>query len=283
MLNLMSGQGLAPTWTDLERMFYLKYGDPDATGWGPRMRFRHGYFTPEDFYEATVAKLVEEGCTWIDVGCGRDIFPDNRHLARVLAHRSGTLIGVDPDDRLDENPFVHQRVKCTIDDFHTDLTCDLVTLRMVAEHISDPRAAIASLARITRPGGKVVVYTVNRWAPVSILARIIPFGLHHPIKRLLWNTEERDTFPVVYRMNTRKRLARLFEVGGFTELYVDRLDDCRTSGRFRILHSLELMFRRLFRALGLRYPENCILGVYERVNDHQAVSPDNRRGCESSD
>src|SRR5205823_1700311 len=99
-----------------------------------------------------------------------------------------------PDANLEENPFVHRRVRGTIDRLAWDHPFDVVTLRMVAEHITEPAAAVAALARLTRPGGKVVVYTVARWSPAALAARVIPFGLHHAIKRVLWRTEERDTF-----------------------------------------------------------------------------------------
>lgn len=270
--SIKRGQDLAPTRADLEWVFRLKHGDPATTGWSPRMRFRSGYFTPDDVYEATVANLITEGCSWVDVGCGRDVLPNNRKLAQALAARCGILLGVDPDETLDENPFVHRRVRSKIDDFREERTFGIVTLRMVAEHISDPVAAVASLARITEVGGRVVVYTINRWSPISILAKILPFGLHHPIKRLLWKTEERDTFPVVYRMNTRRRLARLFLEGGFTEVQFNYLDDCRTFGRYRFLCFVELTFWKLLKTFGVRYPENCLLGIYERVEGHQVAS-----------
>lgn len=249
----------------LREVFRLKYGDPATYGWGPRLRLRFGYFTPDDYYEAIIAGLVGDGCSWIDVGCGRDIFPNNRPLAARLAALCPDLVGVDPDDNVDENPHVKERAKVVIDDFRSDRTFDLVTLRMVAEHVADPDAAVASLARLTRPGGTVVIYTVNKWSPVSLAAKAVPFGLHHAIKRVLWKTEERDTFPVAYQMNTRKVLRRVFEAHGFREASFAYLDDCRTFGRFRVPHALELSLWRVFRRLKMRYPENCLLGVYERA------------------
>lgn len=93
-----------PTRSDLETLFRIKYGEPDATGPSPRARYRLDYFTPDDLYEATVAKLVDERTDWSDVGCGRDLFPGNRPLARLLAGRCRTLVGIDPDDTLEENP-----------------------------------------------------------------------------------------------------------------------------------------------------------------------------------
>jgi len=242
----------------------MKYGSATHTGWGPRMRLRFGYFTPDDYYEAVVSRLITPTSKWLDVGCGRNIFPSNEGLARTLASRSSLLVGVDPDDTIEENPFVHERAHTAVEDYHTHHTFDVVTLRMAAEHVASPDGTAAALARLTKPGGKVVVYTINRWSPVPIVTWIVPFALHHPVKRVLWGSESRDTFPVEYRMNTRRSLRRLFETHGFHEAEFAYLDDCRTLGRFRSTLFLELAMWRLLHSMGVTYPENCLLGIYER-------------------
>ena len=116
-----------------------------------------------------------------------------------------------------------------------------------------------------KPGGRVVVYTVNKLTPVAAAAWAVPFRFHHAVKSLIWRTEEKDTFPVAYRMNTRGDLRRVFGRHGFREAAFAFLDDCRTFARFRVLNHAELLARSALRAVGLRYPENCLLGVYERV------------------
>jgi SAM-dependent methyltransferase len=252
-------------WDELDAAFRAKYGDSETVGWAPRRRHRYRYATPDDVYEAVVARLLSDGDAWADVGGGREVFPSNPTLARALAARSRLLVGIDPDETILENAFVHERVRSTIEDYRSDQPFDLITMRMVAEHIDDPAAAVASLARLTAPGAKVVVYTVNRWSPVALASRAIPFRLHHPIKHALWKTEERDTFPVAYRMNTRRSLARVFRQGGFEERSFAYLDDCRSFGRFRVPNLIELTLWRLLRSLRIRYPENCLLGLYERV------------------
>jgi SAM-dependent methyltransferase len=204
-------------------------------------------------------------CEWLDVGCGRCVFPSNVNLARVLSNRSAFLVGVDPDETIDENTFVHRRYKTSIENFRFDRAFDLVTLRMVAEHFANPERVVESLSQLTKRGGKVVVYTINRWSAVSIITWLIPFKLHHPIKSLLWGSEEKDTFPVTYRMNTRRALVRLFQRSGFREQYFTYLDDCRSLSRFRPAQFCELCSWRILRALGCRYPENCLLGIYERL------------------
>ena len=253
-----------PIIQELDEIFRLKYGEPDHAGWGPSMRLRFGYYNPDDHYEALVSRLVEPGCKWIDVGCGRDLFPSNQPLARLLSNRCDHLIGVDPDVTLEENTFVHEKVRTTMDDYDGEHPVDLVTLRMVAEHVQKPPRLVDSLSQCTRKGGLVVIYTVNRFSPVPIITRLVPFSLHHPIKRMLWHSEEKDTFPTCFRMNTRRELRRQLTAGGFKEVLFARLDDCRTFQNFRPLLFTELSLRTLCHAVRIPYPEHCLLGVYRK-------------------
>ncbi len=142
---------------------------------------------------------------------------------------------------------------------------DLATMRMVVEHVVHPAEFVASLNRLVRPGGKAVVYTVNRWAPVTLISSNTPMWFHHAAKRVLWHTREEDTFPVRYLMNTRSRLRRIFGGAGFREAWFSHLDDCRTLARWRTTLTLELGLWKVLNSVGLRYPETCLLGVYERL------------------
>ncbi len=254
------------TTSELRDVFRDKYGrDLQAMQWGPRTRARFGHFTPDDYYEAVVSRLITTGCAWLDVGSGRNVFPGNRQLAQTLARRCGLLVGVDPDATIHENDLVHERVREQIETFQSDRRFDVVTLRMAAEHVTDPDGAVAAFARLTKPGGRVVIFTVNRWSPIPIITWLVPFRLHHLPKRFLWRANPKDTFPVAYRMNTRKELSQVFGRHGFRESEFGYLDDCRTFARFRTTLVVELCLWRCLRALGVTYPENCLLGVYERV------------------
>jgi SAM-dependent methyltransferase len=253
-----------PTREDILRLLTLKHEDPRQEGWAVRSRYRFGYFIPDDVYMAVVERHVTERTRWLDVGGGRNVLPFHRALARVLAERCRLLVGVDPSSNVQENPYVHEKAQCRIEDYRTDHVFDLATLRMVAEHLPDPAKAIAALRGLLRPGGRVIVYTVNRWSPITILSGLTPFQLHLRLKKVLWGGEEKDTFPTCYRMNTRKRLKELFEEGGFEERLFAYLDDCGTFGQIPGLYHAELLAWRVLRRLGLRYPENCLLGVYEK-------------------
>jgi SAM-dependent methyltransferase len=255
---------LSPSRADLLEVFDRKYRRSAVMGWGPRTRLAFDYFTPDDQYEAIVTKLVKHGSWWADIGCGRDVFPSNPDLAKLLSERCEFLFGVDPDPNIRDNPFIREGFEGMVEDCNTSHRFDLITLRMVAEHIVDPERSVAKLAQLTRQGGHVVVYTPNKWAPVSLLAALIPNQFHYRIKRVFWGGEERDTFPTAFRMNTRATLARHFAAQDMQEVYFAFLDDCRTFGGFRALNYAELMLQKTLRSVGLRYPENCLLGVYRK-------------------
>ncbi|HSQ55502.1 MAG TPA: methyltransferase domain-containing protein [Gemmata sp.] len=248
---------------ELKHVFRAKYGNTTRLGWGPRARQAARYYTPDEYYEATVARLVTTGCSWLDVGGGHDVFPSNRALASELVSRCGKLTAVDPDVSVHENALAHERVQAMIEDYSGG-PFDLATLRMVAEHIDRPEQAVASLARLVKPGGAVVIYTINQWSAISLAAWLTPLWFHHAVKSRLWGTEEKDTFPVAYKMNTRGKLRSLFQAGGFYEESFRYLDDCRTFHQFRLLHHVELTLWQALRAIGWHYPETCLLGVYRR-------------------
>ena len=251
-----------PTGEELQALVALKHGDVARAGWGVRRRARFGYFTPDDWYEALVRRLVTSSTRWLDVGGGASAFPHNAPLAQELAKRCALLVGIDPSPNIDANPFVHERARCRIEEYEAEQRFDLATLRMVAEHITDPPRVIAKLRELLGPGGLAVVYTVNRWSPLTLLAAFTPHRLHYPLKRLAWGGDEKDTFPVAYRMNTRRTLRRLFAAGRFEERLFLHLDDLATFSQIKALNWVELTAWRMLRGLGLPYPENCLLGVY---------------------
>lgn len=257
----------APTPAELADLVTLKHGDARFTSWAPRRRWQYGYFTPDDWYEALIRRLVTESTCWLDVGGGASLFPHNPRLAEELAQRCHRLVGVDPSPNLDDNPYLHARARCRIEELETDETFNLVTMRMVAEHITEPQPVAERLSRLLDPGGLLVIYTVYRWSPLTWLSAVTPHRWHFPLKRLFWGGRERDTFPVAYRLNTRRDLRKVLEPAGFDEILFQFLDDLAAFSQFRVLNWLELNLWRICRAVGCRYPESCLLGVYRRRSD----------------
>lgn len=240
-----------------------KYGDLGTGGWAPKQRLAFGHLTPADWYEALLDAIVTPQTVWLDVGCGRDLSPGNIPTARRLADRCRTLVGIDPSDNIDENAFVHDYLKMPIEDHPPGRKYNLITLRMVAEHIEAPETVVNKLAGLLLPGGRIVIYTVAGYSPSVLVASITPLWVHHVVKQILWRTEERDTFPTVYRMNTRATLGRMFAAEGLSEEMFAYLGDCRATARFKFLQYIELSLWKGLSSIGLRYPEACILAVYK--------------------
>lgn len=244
----------------LRSVFAQRYGLP-PTGSVPRLWQRFDYFPADVYYEAVVSSLAP-GSLWLDVGGGSSPFPHNSALAAELVSRS-YLVAVDPSPNVQTNSFASETYQMPLEQFATLNRFDLITARMVCEHVTDPAAFIRSLSRLIRPGGHVVIYTVSRFSPLSIAAALTPTKVHHLVKSRLWKAEEKDTFPTVYRMNTRQTLRRLFAAEGFAERLFLRLDDLALLHRFPLGTKIELTLWQFLRRLHLGYPECCLLGVYQ--------------------
>jgi hypothetical protein len=211
-----------------------------------------------------MANIVTEKTTWLDVGCGRNIFPSNHNLSKLLADRAELLVGVDPDETLNDNPYVHEKVLGTMEDFQDSRKFNLITLRMVAEHVARPEQLMESLVNVTTSNALVLIYTVYKYSPVPFVTNLVPFKLHNPVKKVLWNTEPEDTFPTCFKMNTRETLRKLFADSNFSERLFMQLDDCRTFSAFKPLAYTELAIQKGMKRFGLHYPEYCLLGVYQK-------------------
>ncbi len=254
------------TESDLYELFKLKYGHTSKSWWSANRRLRYGYYHPGDISEATIQKLVTPNTMWIDVGGGRDVFPHNIELSTILANTCKKLVAIDPSENIYENPYAHEKVMCMFDDFQTEEKFDLVTFRMVAEHIANPKTVLSKINDLLNPDGIVVIYTINKFSPIPIITYFTPFSIHFKIKYYFWRGEEKDTFPVEYKMNTRKELRKLFLEYDFHEETFQYLDDLSTFSRFKTLNLLEIWVWKLFKMFGIRYPENNLLGIYRRIN-----------------
>jgi len=256
--------GQMPLIQACQEVFRIKAPNPRLLGWSPKMRLQFGYYTPDEWYEATLFCLIGESTDWLDVGCGWRLFPSHPKLADVLSARCRSLTGVDPDESVKLNKWLHEYRQCRLEDFDTDRQFDLISLRMVAEHIADPEAAVSRLSRLTRDGGRVIIYTPSKWAPGSMVAAVTPMSFHYVVKRILQGTAPEDAFPTVYKMNTRKTLNRILRPHGFIEECFLYLNDCRTFGGWRLTSMIELSCERVLRAMRVHYPETCLLGVYRK-------------------
>ncbi len=177
-----------------ERLLQRYYGDSE-----------HPYRS----YELAVNRLLTNGGTLLDAGCGRTVPVLKKYLGRA-----GRLIGVELVDFTDVPP--------GIETYNADLAklplpdacVDLIMSRSVFEHLADPDAVYREFARVLKPGGAVVFLTANMWDYGTLVARMVPNRFHAPIVRTVEGRADEDTFPTQYKTNTPGAVHRLAAQSG---------------------------------------------------------------------
>lgn len=128
----------------------------------------------------------------MDVGAGAG------ELGAAHDDRQARVWGVDPDKRVRQNrnvdvPVVGTLQQAVLPKEHFDLACSC----FVFEHLAEPLDALNIICDCLKPGGKLLILTVNRYHYCCYLNQLLPAFL---TKRLV-NRAEEDIFPVYYRFN----------------------------------------------------------------------------------
>jgi SAM-dependent methyltransferase len=203
-----------------------------------------------DRFQAVISSHVPAGSVLLDAGCGRGrTFLYRSHLPAVRA------VGLDMSPYVRDNPNVDSQVRGNVETMpFADASFDAVLSTHVAEHLACPEAAFGEMARVLRPGGRLLLLTPNRRHYVPLVARLLPQGLHAAVSQRR-GLGEHDVFPTLYRANTAADLRRLAAGAG---LRLERLDAFETEPEYLAFHPLAY-------AAGV---------LYERVvNRYRALAP----------
>ena len=164
----------------------------------------------------------------VDFGAGRGQFIEDcvsyRRDLRWLKGRVQRIIGLDVDDIVLENT--------SLDESHVifeggplplaEGSVDLIISDYTFEHVKDPRWVAEELSRILKVGGWICARTPNKWGYIAVLARFVPNKLHNAVLRVFQPQKKRvDTFPTLYRLNTRRDLRRFFSVRRFEHIILE--------------------------------------------------------------
>ena len=165
-------------------------------------------------YRAAVARHTRSGARALHFGCGWD----RSGVAAQLAAAGAEVHGLDVDPEVAER--YPQRFWLTNGGRlpFADRSFDLVCSEYVFEHVADPRAVMAELARVLRPGGHLVALTPNRWSYKSLVAAGTPHWFHRLVAgRLRPDARDPgDVYPTHYRMNTPGALRHLAAFHGLS-------------------------------------------------------------------
>ncbi|MBZ0252595.1 MAG: class I SAM-dependent methyltransferase [Candidatus Methylomirabilis sp.] len=187
----------------------------------------------------------------LEVGAGAGaLFP---HGIRGTVRR---VVGVDPDPRVLENKQLDEGFVGYGDRLpFSDETFDVAFHRMLAEHLEDPEATAAEIARVLRSGGKLVMHAPNRSHYTMIASRMTPMWFHRLYMRFLGTRRNAgDVHVAYYRFSCRRDVERICAKAGLT---VERLEFWSAPPGY-------LRFGRLAFLLGVLY-ERLVERRFERA------------------
>lgn len=130
---------------------------------------------------------------------------------------------------------------------------DLVISRSVTEHVSDPSAMYLNIFRVLRPGGFVVAYVPNKFAPYALVNAAIPNRFSKVLLSLFhWETKEETGFPVRYNRCYPSSFEDLLLGVGFRVVRFHLSYRSEYCNFFAPLHAAELAWQLFTSRLKLR-------------------------------
>ena len=210
--------------------------------WDPKGEFRplHEMNPLRVGYIDERATLAGKRC--VDVGCGGGL------LSEALARHADSVLGIDLAPAPLEVARLHAAGEALDNLEYREISAaelaaeqagqfDLVTCLEVLEHVPDPAALVASLAELVRPGGHVVLSTLNRTPRAFALAIV---GAEYLLGLLARGTHEYERFIKPSELAGWARTAGL-------ELSDLRGIEMQPGGGFRLGSSVDVNYLAHFR------------------------------------
>jgi SAM-dependent methyltransferase len=150
----------------------------------------------------------------LDAGCGR------KSQLEPFRPRLRRMVGLDIHEPARKprllNRFVRADV-CTDADAFPAGSFHVVLSSFTVEHFADPRAAFKNIYRWLRPGGTLVLSTVNRSHPLVGAYLGLPPPLRHRLQRFV-KYSDGDAHPVVGAANRPEELRAALSDAGFVQI-----------------------------------------------------------------
>jgi SAM-dependent methyltransferase len=164
-----------------------------------------------EVYSGLVERYITPETKILDAGCGRG------GVIEEYGRQAKQAVGVDGDlCSLREHRCLRQLVQGGLERLPFVAGCfDLVLCSWVVEHLANPDPVFRELARVLRPGGHLLILAPNAWNYVVLAQRMVPGRLQRRLTRAVYDREDKDTFPLAYRANTRRSLEGRLKHAGF--------------------------------------------------------------------
>jgi len=171
-----------------------------------KLNARYYPHPPRDPLDAAFCAFARPGMKILDAACS------DRGLCIKAPLKEMYIVGIDIDPAVHNNPTCDESIVHDISKtfpFEDD-SFDLIHCRWAIEHLEYPEKTFCELARILKPGGKLICLTPNVYHYAVIAARFTPFWLHH-----WWRGDETgEAFPTFYRGNSARKLRQICKNAG---------------------------------------------------------------------
>ena len=169
-------------------------------------------------YASLIAEHLSPYTLWLDAGCGSRLLEDDMDpLENWLVAHCKSILGMDVG--LPSHRNIESLVQGSLYQLpFSDNSLDLITCRMVVEHLDQPAEAFVEVARCLRPEGALIVVTPNilNYAIFgnALATKVMPEKLRLRIVHASDSRANEDIFPVRYKANTMPRLLELMNLSG---------------------------------------------------------------------
>lgn len=218
-------------------------------------------------YAREIDAALSPGARWLDLGAGRRLHGGWVGVTQEeLRRRAALLIGCDVSpDGLRANPFLSGATLADGADLpFADASFDLVTANMVLEHLGEPDAVFAEVARILKPGGRFVFVTPNRGHPaVRLFSVLLAPEVRRRAASRLEGRDPSHVFPTFYRVNSPDSIHRCAGRAGLEAMRVERFSSFPMA-RHVALTRVECWWIRLCRMPALERFRSNIVGCLRR-------------------
>jgi len=163
---------------------------------------RPGYEDGVAVYAKLVGKYLTPEARVLDAGCGRG------GIIELYWEAVKQAVGVDSDlDSLSEHRCLEQLVRGNLAKLpFPAASFDVVLCSWVLEHLAQPEVVLEELARVLRTGGHLVLLAPNAWNYLTFAQRLVPGRFQSRLTRTIYDRDDKDTFALAYKANTRRAL-----------------------------------------------------------------------------
>ena len=224
-------------------------------------RMNHNWEDSVSIYRNYIDRNTHEATRILDFGCGHVDF------MKSIYSRTPYVYGIEPNKyTLRKNITIKNKVAGLAEHIpFPDNFFDLAVSAWVVEHIDDTNNVFRDIYRVLKHGGKLIFLTPNSWNYITWINRAIPNSMHDFLTRKLYGREEKDTYPIRYKMNSAARIDTVLSKLNFKKHEIIFNGDPSYLSFNRILFALSCFIERILDIDRFKPAKVHIIGVYRKA------------------